>query len=322
MKRIIEHDIPHVYITNGGGMTEETKAKDMTEKFQIDVNSSQVILSHTPMKNLVEEYKDKRVLIIGSRGYMEVASHYGFKNCVNAHQLHQQNPGIYPSRNPHHEHHQHQYEQHNATSTSASPTPPESTTTSPDSTGTSGIDAVLVLHDPLDWALEMQVLSDVLLGNTNNTPNMVQTIPLYVCNADIVYMDQYHHPRYTQGAFVEAFRGLFGHYTKSPLNVDYCGKPYSIQYKTAEEALKKQSNGIDIYYGIGDNPKADIRGANNAGENWVSVLVKTGVHQMDSNDTIDVADILTQDIDTALDIIIEKHSNCNNHNNKNNNSNI
>lgn len=301
LKRIIELDIPHVYITNGGGMTEVSKAKDMSDKFGISVTPSQVILSHTPMKKLVEKYENKRVMIVGSKGYMEVAAHYGFKNCVNAHQVHQRTPGIYPCRNPKDQQHQHQYEQHNATLESAS------AFTGGVSTG-DNIDAVLVLHDPLDWGLEMQVLSDVLLGDTNNSENMHQTVPLYVCNADVVYMDQYRYPRYTQGAFVEAFRGLFGHYTKSALKVEYCGKPFSIQYETAEEALKKQSTEIEVYYGIGDNPKADIRGANNAGDHWVSVLVRTGVHQLEGNDTVDVADIVTDDIATALDLIIEKHS--------------
>ena len=34
---------------------------------------------------------------------------------------------------------------------------------------------------------------------------------------------------------------------------------------------------------IGDNPETDIRGANDAGDHWTSVLVRTGVFQVRAN---------------------------------------
>ena len=39
---------------------------------------------------------------------------------------------------------------------------------------------------------------------------------------------------------------------------------------------------IGNIYMIGDNPKSDIRGANNAG--WKSILVRTGVFKGETND--------------------------------------
>jgi ribonucleotide monophosphatase NagD (HAD superfamily) len=35
---------------------------------------------------------------------------------------------------------------------------------------------------------------------------------------------------------------------------------------------------LKAIYGIGDNPLADIQGANNAGTHWSSILVKTGIY--------------------------------------------
>ena len=154
---------------------------------------------------------------------------------------------------------------------------------------------------------------------------MRQTIPLYACNADVVYMESHQYPRYTQGAFIHAFKSLFENYSGSLLDVDICGKPFKLQYTTAEEMISEcarnmecQSSGSmdnrsvstyapTIYYGIGDNPKADIRGANDAGHHWNSVLVRTGVFQ-GINCSIDVADIVADDIGSALDIIFEKHN--------------
>ena len=43
----------------------------------------------------------------------------------------------------------------------------------------------------------------------------------------------------------------------------------------------------DHVYGIGDNPKSDIRGANSAGPHWSSILVKSGCLQV-RNSTAEV----------------------------------
>ena len=177
-------------------------------------------------------------------------------------------------------------------------------------------------------------IGDILLGDTNNSSMMKQTIPLYACNSDIVYMESHEFPRYTQGAFLHAFKALFENYSNVTLDINLCGKPYPLQYSTAEEmiiqhaktyhtSISSNSNSTSdadadadtykyiyvptLYYGIGDNPKADIRGANNAGNHWKSVLVRTGVFQ-GINDDHDVADIVADDIASALDVIFAKHN--------------
>ena len=178
----------------------------------------------------------------------------------------------------------------------------------------------------------MQVLTDVLIGhfstksnsnndsndnnndsNDNNSNNNSQLLPLYASNADLVYTTEYPLPRYTQGAFAEAFRCLFEQYTGSQLFINYCGKPFQVQYQYAEDMLSIQAKkmGIEkpvVFYGIGDNPKADIRGANNAGDHWQSVLVKTGVFKGDSNDNDDKADIVVNDIYDAINTIINDNN--------------
>ncbi len=67
--------------------------------------------------------------------------------------------------------------------------------------------------------------------------------------------------------------------------VNTYGKPFSVTYKYAENILEQtaqklyenEKTSISTIYGIGDNPAADIRGANNAGGRWKSVLTRTGV---------------------------------------------
>lgn len=99
-----------------------------------------------------------------------------------------------------------------------------------------------------------------------------------------------------------------------PLNAHFFGKPHAAPYRLAEELLLAQAAALGLVpptaeaalpgldsgaelaaqtstaaldgipwpfgaiYAVGDNPAADVRGANAAGSPWVSVLVtKTGV---------------------------------------------
>lgn len=352
LKRINEKKIPHIFMTNGGSMTEQKKAEDLTKKFGVPVSPEQVLLSHTPMKKLAEKYGDKKVLVLGANNYLEVAAAYGFKNVVTGAEIHAMTPSVFPSKPPASRAGGSLQTATTASTTKASAVDDDSDACSRNTSDDSAkgaddepIAAALILYEPLDWALKMQVLTDVLLGSSLGTPNLRQMVPCYACNPDIVYQDVHPHPRFTQGAFVAAFRGLFEHYTQSPLTVEFCGKPFEVQYRTAEQMIhahaavldhqKRQeeqekqekelqpeegskvgpaiptpamATPITQFYGIGDNPKADIRGANNAGPHWSSVLVRTGVFQGADNDPEDIADHVTDTLATALDIIFEKHS--------------
>ena len=82
--------------------------------------------------------------------------------------------------------------------------------------------AAFILGDPYEWGLDIQILTDVMLSG----PGESQKIPLFACNADIVYNNEHPAPRYTQGAFLEAFRVLYESQANVPLEVQFCGKPF------------------------------------------------------------------------------------------------
>ena len=159
----------------------------------------------------------------------------------------------------------------------------------------------------------MQVLTDSLLEDLNpenQNIERIQKIPLYASNADLIYMSSFHRPRYTQGAFLEAFRCIYAQYTQKEPKIQYFGKPFSVQYRYAENMLCAQSEMLGvpsptIFIGIGDNPKSDVRGARWAGDNWRSVLVRTGVFNGRENDEADPADFVFMDVEEAIDMCIE-----------------
>lgn len=55
---------------------------------------------------------------------------------------------------------------------------------------------------------------------------------------------------------------------------------------------------------IGDNPDSDIDGANRRGDNWVSILVKTGVFDpKKENDERHPAKYVVEDMEEAVKLI-------------------
>ena len=108
---------------------------------------------------------------------------------------------------------------------------------------------------------------------------------------------------------MHAFKSLFEHYSTLPIHVDFCGKPFPIQYEYAEALFRQNALAAGIrtptkYIGVGDNPKSDIRGANGAGAHWQSVLVRTGVFQGEENDPHDPADFVVHNILDAAKLIL------------------
>lgn len=78
----------------------------------------------------------------------------------------------------------------------------------------------------------------------------------------------------------------------------------------AENLLNKiagrvTSNPLAHIYGIGDNPLADIQGANNAGDHWSSILVRTGIYD-GSRAPEHAPDVITDDVYDAIRHIYER----------------
>jgi HAD superfamily hydrolase (TIGR01456 family) len=262
LKILNNNNIPYIFVTNGGGVTEANKAIDLTSKFDVKINEDQILLSHTPYKDYVSIYKDKRVLIIGS---VEVAKHYGFKYAIDSKQLYLECPSMIKS-------YEHLLNDSN---------------NKLDDKHGELCAAVFCIGDSYDWALEIQALTDVLRPiNSSKT----QRVALYCCNSDVLYKTEHLHPRYPQGAFVEAFRCLFEQTENIKLNVNYFGKPFGIQFKMAVKMLQNHNNYINNnipltkFVMIGDNPLSDIKGSNNADDNWYSVLVRTGMFGQSGED--------------------------------------
>lgn len=120
------------------------------------------------------------------------------------------------------------------------------------------VDAIFIFNDPRDWALDTQLILDLLLSHkgilgtvspNNNNPSLPNCgyqqdgqPPLYFSNPDLHWAAKYHLPRLGQGGFREAFEGVWNAVTGGEKNgvtlqKTMFGKPYKGTYEFAERRL-------------------------------------------------------------------------------------
>ena len=170
----------------------------------------------------------------------------------------------------------------------------------------------MVFSDPRDWALDTQLVLDLLLSigghlGTISTKNGDPNLPnrgyqqdgqpeLYFSNPDLFWAASYHLPRLGQGGFQAALEGVFNAVTGGPqngvqLHKKLFGKPTQGTFQFAEKRLRQHrtvlqrgdAGQLRSVYMVGDNPESDIRGANDyrspTGSQWHSILVRSGVYR-------------------------------------------
>ncbi|KAG0331911.1 hypothetical protein BG004_001461 [Podila humilis] len=182
----------------------------------------------------------------------------------------------------------------------------------------------MVFHDSVDWGRDLQVAMDALvskggqLGTIRDHDDLQkskQSVPIYFSNPDIVWSNEYPVPRFGQGTFKMCLESIYQHLTLQELESVTYGKPMKPTYQYAEAVLdmiaplQKDVHGQvqkRTVYAIGDNPYADIAGANGYG--WNSVLVKTGVYQPKEyeNHPVHAANVVVDHVEDAIRWIIAK----------------
>ncbi|KAH6630411.1 HAD-like domain-containing protein [Chaetomium sp. MPI-SDFR-AT-0129] len=265
LKFLNDYNIPFILLTNGGGKHETDRVRDLSERLGVELSTDNFVQSHTPFQELLDGpdgLRDKTVLVTGSdyEKCRAIFKAYGFKNVITPADIYAADPTVFPFQSP---------------STFTTPTLPlpkplynlPTTTINPPPTLSSHlkIDAIFVLNDPRDWALDLQLITDLLLShngyvgtysprNGNGDPAVLgpnygwQTDnqpPLYFSNADLLWSAGYHLPRLGQGAFQAALVGLWARLTGgAELRRRCIGKPFGETYRFAERVLGRYRRGV------------------------------------------------------------------------------
>jgi len=162
----------------------------------------------------------------------------------------------------------------------------------------------MVFHDPVDWYADLQVLLDVLAGGEPLGSGRAQSVPLFASNPDIVYADKYPAPRLAQRAFLLSADAIWRDIHGVGLQWTQFGKPTETTARYAERMLFGVGGPLDEIWMVGDNPRADVALAENAGGEWRSVLVRTGGFSGPGNDPGHPADVVCEDVGEAVEAIL------------------
>ncbi|EDR23507.1 cat eye syndrome critical region protein 5 precursor, putative [Entamoeba dispar SAW760] len=264
IKLLEEHKVPYCLLTNGHGNA-QYKADIVNKALGTHIAPEQIVLAVSPLKDLVDDFKDKPVLIVGKEMEMDTVRSFGFKHPIYYEDYATLNPAQFPDR------YQavHSYSIHSELDEHTQ------------------IAAIFIAHTPLNWGEAIQIICDVLRSKDGSTGSIMdneliltQRVPIYLCNPDFDYAGKFSLPRMTVGAFGTCLNTIWKSITNQDLNIQFMGKPYRLSYKMAENVILKHNNDTTLFYGIGDNPISDIRGANNmkieSPYSYTSVLVESG----------------------------------------------
>ncbi|KAG6013464.1 hypothetical protein E4U54_006713 [Claviceps lovelessii] len=267
--------VPHIFLTNGGGKTEEERCHDLSQQLLQDIKPGQFICGHTPMREMAEIYGT--VLVIGGEGEKcrEVAEGYGFKDVVTPGDIIKHDAATTPFRKL---------------------TPEEHANSRVRDFDEVIIDAVFVFADSRDWAGDIQIMLDLAMSKGGRLATRSETFdegpPIYFSHNDVVWSAAHEHVRLGMGALRRMFEVTFHDLTKGKgkVNTHAFGKPQVPTFEFASRLMKQwrhSEHGISeapsTVYFVGDTPESDIRGTNainqKAENDWYSILVKTGVYQ-------------------------------------------
>ncbi|XP_077452321.1 haloacid dehalogenase-like hydrolase domain-containing 5 [Stigmatopora argus] len=244
-----QYKVPVVFVTNAGNGLRRAKAEHLSSLLEVEVSPEQVMLSHSPLR-MFTQFHQKCVLVSGQGPIPEVARALGFQNVVTIDQVREGYPLldiVDHDRRP--------------------------KDTIPPTKGLQPIDAVILFGEPIRWETNLQLILDVLLTggrpdrNWDGAPS--SQVPLLACNMDLLWMAEAKNPRFGHGTFLACLESLYEKVTGQELKYEaLIGKPSVLTYNYAELLLKQQaqklgwSSPVQTIYAIGDNPMADIYGAN------------------------------------------------------------
>ncbi|KAM4676188.1 haloacid dehalogenase-like hydrolase domain-containing 5 [Discoglossus pictus] len=241
--------VPVVFVTNAGNCLRKERAAELSKVLEIEVLSDQIILSHSPLR-MFQQFHDKCVLMSGQGPVEEIAKDLGFKNVVTIEDLRTAYPMldmVDHSRRPKQLH--------------------------PVSQDFPAIEAVVLLGEPVRWETNLQLILDILLSSGRPMDWLPETphphIPVLACNMDLLWMAEAKMPRFGHGTFLVCLETLYHKLTGRQLKYEVLvGKPSTVTYSFAEHLILRQArergwdSPIRTLYAVGDNPMADIYGAN------------------------------------------------------------
>lgn len=273
----------------------------------------QVVQGHTPFKNLLRRYENELIVAVGKGEPALVMSEYGFKKVLSLDEY----ASYFKNIDPVSQYKMWRTKQALDCSSHSKESMPRYDVYS------DRISAAFVVSDPVDWGRDIQVLCDILRsGGIPGRENGHQP-PLYFAADDLEYQAAFPLERLGMGAFRIALESIFNRIHHNALEYVSFGKPNPLVFKNSEALLaqfrpsqsndhiiidngESQSHDFKTLYMIGDNPLVDVKGAQQAGHPWFSILTRTGVFKGKDNHAAYPADVVVDTVEEAVDYILRR----------------
>jgi HAD superfamily hydrolase (TIGR01456 family) len=264
--------VPYIFVTNGGGKTEQERCVQLSNQLELEVSPGQFICGHTPMREMAEKYKT--VLVVGGEGEKcrHVAEGYGFEHVITPGDIIKHNADTTPFRKL---------------------TDDEFRNSRAQNFDEIEIEAIFVFADSRDWASDQQIILDLLMSKNGRLGTRSETFedgpPVFFSHNDVVWSTAHDLTRIGMGALRVSLEAMYKAVTGRELKTTAFGKPQMGTFQFATRLLqqwRKDTHGInsppETVYFVGDTPESDIRGTNEfdsqSDNTWYSILVRTGVY--------------------------------------------
>lgn len=295
-------------ITNGGGETELKRAEKLNKCFDLPneykIKENELVMCHTPFKNLLPEYKNKTILVSGIEDIEGIIENYGYTNYI----TNEEYLRIYSHSLPFF---LEDYSQAEIEETAAKVSKRLNKQINKNDNGYyefEQIHSIFILTDMKEWEKNIQVMSDLIIS-PNGIPGTIdksgnQFVQCFFAGHDLWFKDKFILNRIGLGGFVRSLEHLFLTQFRKELEFTLMGKPSSIIFDYAKTLINNHEN--KTLYMIGDNPEVDIQGGKENG--FKTILVKTGVFNGNHSSLEHPADYITEDVTEAVDTILKMHN--------------
>ncbi|XP_035548483.1 uncharacterized CDP-alcohol phosphatidyltransferase class-I family protein C22A12.08c-like isoform X2 [Juglans regia] len=305
--------VPFIFLTNGGGIPESRRAIELSDLLGVYILPSQVVQGHSSFKTLLKRYENELIIATGKGEPALVMSEYGFKKVLSLDEYASYFENIDPVS---------QYKMWTTKWESSKGSCPKNLVPS-FNIASDRVKAAFVVSDPVDWGRDIQVLCDILSSGGLPGDDNGQQPPLYFAADDLEYQAAFPSERLGMGAFRIALESVFNRIHCNALDCVIFGKPNPFVFKNTEAILRQLHSSCDdnyinngnngshpfkTLYMIGDNPLVDIKGAQQAGHPWFSILTRTGVFRGKDNHAEFPADLVVDTVEEAVDYILKRES--------------
>lgn len=250
INKLKHHNVPILYLTNGGCETEEHKAWSLQKHIGVEIDPDQVVLSHSPLR-ILNILHDKHVVVSGQGPVSEIAQMCGFSKVSHIDDIDSHFPKL---------------DVNDRRKRDRMPCAPKKPFFP--------IEAILLMGEPVNWEKSLQIIIDILL--TNGEPNKhhqnvsASQIPVVAVNTDYLWMSEAPSARIGHGGFLLCLESMFEKLTQHRLEYTaILGKPNLFTYRYTEGVMHNLARKmfgnwtkIQTIYAIGDNVDTDIYGAN------------------------------------------------------------